>query len=92
VLEGARGVLQKARPMLILESWPGTPQRLDLFALLTEYRYSLHALRFATPPSTTLRSGAFVASSATNFAAIYSSKALANIRAALGFLPFALCC
>ena len=74
VLEGARAILENARPMLVFESWPGPPRRPAIFALLAAYGYGVHALRFATPPSAALTSAAFVNSSATNFAAIHRSK------------------
>jgi FkbM family methyltransferase len=78
VLEGTRAILEDTRPMLVLESWPGTPGRPALFELLAAYSYGLHALRFATPPSTALTVAAFVDSSATNFTAIPSTTKLSE--------------
>jgi FkbM family methyltransferase len=69
VLAGARAILEHARPLLLLESWPERAARIELFEALASRRYRLHALRFATPPSAALSLEAFVDSPATNFAA-----------------------
>jgi FkbM family methyltransferase len=76
VLEGARAILENARPMLVFESWPGTPWRPAIFTLLAAYGYRLHALSFAAPCSAALTGAPFVDSSASNFAAIHSSNTL----------------
>jgi hypothetical protein len=69
VLAGAQAILERARPLVLLESWPESPERVVLFELLTSYGYRLHALRFATRPSPALALPAFLDSPATNFAA-----------------------
>ena len=69
VLAGARTILEHARPLLLLESWPDSAERGVLFELATVCDYRLHALRFAIPPSPALTRGEFVDSPGTNFAA-----------------------
>ena len=69
VLEGARRTLERARPLIVVESWPVEAGRTPLFHLLAAHDYRLHALRFGTPPSPPLSLGEFLASPATNFLA-----------------------
>jgi FkbM family methyltransferase len=69
VLAGAQTILEHARPLLLLESWPDSAERGVLFELATACDYRLHALRFAIPPSPALTRAEFVDSPATNFAA-----------------------
>jgi FkbM family methyltransferase len=69
VLQGARRTLERARPLLVLESWREEIGRASLFHLLAAQDYRLHALRFGTPPSPALGLDAFLASPATNFLA-----------------------
>jgi hypothetical protein len=69
VLTGADETLRRARPLLILESWPERQGRRALFDLLSSYDYHLHALQFAEPRSPALALDAFERSDASNFVA-----------------------
>jgi FkbM family methyltransferase len=69
VLAGACGILASARPLVVLESWPGHPERAALFELLAGHHYRLHALRFAQCPSSALTLDAFVSCPDANFVA-----------------------
>jgi hypothetical protein len=59
----------RVRPLLVLESWPGSASRVLLFHLLTGYGYRLRALRFGAHPSGALTRDGFVRSAMTNFLA-----------------------
>ena len=69
VLEGGQRILQRARPLLVLESWRGSPARVPIFHLLAGHGYCLRALRFGVHPSGALALDGFVGSAATNFVA-----------------------
>jgi FkbM family methyltransferase len=69
VLEGAEHVLERARPLVVLESWHASEPRVALFRLLNGRGYQLHTLRFGRPPSRALSLGQFLAAPATNFVA-----------------------
>lgn len=69
VLDGASALLQNVRPLIVLESWRGSPDRVPLFRLLSRHGYGLHALAFGVPPSALATADGFVASAATNFLA-----------------------
>jgi FkbM family methyltransferase len=67
VLVGADEILRRARPLIILESWPERQGRRALFDLLSSYDYDLHALQFAEGRSPALALDAFESSVASNF-------------------------
>ena len=69
VLEGSSRILDRARPLIVLESWRGSEERAPIFRLLGAHGYRLHALRFGGPPSWTLALDDFVTSAAVNFLA-----------------------
>lgn len=69
VLAGAERVLSGARPLVVLESWPGSPQRPALFARLASHGYRLHALSFPGGPGRALTLSAYQESPALNFMA-----------------------
>ena len=48
VLTGARRVLESVRPLVVFESWPGSPDRDAIFALLESIDYRIE--RIALPP------------------------------------------
>ena len=69
VLEGAETILERARPLVVLESWRASEARTPLFRLLAAHGYRLQALRFGARPSPALAFSDFLASPATNFLA-----------------------
>jgi len=69
VLNGAETVLERVRPLVVLESWRGSSARAPIFYLLARHGYRLHALRFGAHPSEALTLDGFAASAMTNFLA-----------------------
>jgi FkbM family methyltransferase len=69
VLAGAQAMLAHARPLVVLESWPASPDRVVLFELLASYGYRLSARGAPAFPAPALTLHAFVDSPATTFAA-----------------------
>lgn len=67
VLEGARNLLDRARPLVVLESWPGSPARAELFTLLGAHGYDLRPLTFPGLPHPCLTLASFRDSPALNF-------------------------
>lgn len=69
VLEGARGLLRSARPKLVFECWPGSPERRALFLLLASHGYRLRPLLFPDGTGAPLPLTAFQDSPVLNFVA-----------------------
>lgn len=69
VLEGARRLLERARPLVIFESWPGNRERAELFTLLDVHGYDLRPLTFPPLPHPCLTLASFRDSRALNFLA-----------------------
>ena len=69
VLEGAEQVLQRGRPLVVLESWPAPGPRHALFDRLAGHGYRLQALAPTSPPRPVLTRAAFLDSPAVNFLA-----------------------
>jgi FkbM family methyltransferase len=69
VLQGARRTLERARPLVVLESWVGDAGRSALFHLLAAQDYRLQGLRFGAPPSPPLTLEDFLRAEETNFLA-----------------------
>ena len=69
VLEGARGLLDRVRPVVLLESWPGGRGRTALFHSLASRGYRLQPLVFPPAPRAPLTLGAFLDSPTINFVA-----------------------
>jgi FkbM family methyltransferase len=69
ILEGAQAVLEQARPLVVLESWPDAEQRSRLFERLAGHHYGLAALSCAPDAGRALGRSAFLSSPAVNFLA-----------------------
>jgi FkbM family methyltransferase len=69
VLEGAGRVLQRARPMVVLESWPDLEQRTALFTRLARHDYVVKALPCVPDTGGGLDLPAFLQCPAINFLA-----------------------
>jgi hypothetical protein len=67
VLHGARGLLADARPVVVFESWAGSPERRELFDLLTALDYGVHEP--VPGPGPALERARFLAAPSTNFVA-----------------------
>lgn len=69
VLDGARGVLERARPLVVLESWPGSPDRTSIFALLGSVNYRIEPLGWPPVPAAALSLAGFRGAAGMNFVA-----------------------
>jgi FkbM family methyltransferase len=69
ILEGAQALLERARPLLILEAWPDPAQRTTLFERLISHGYGLASLPCAPDAGPGLSLAEFLACPAVNFLA-----------------------
>ncbi|HEU4369247.1 MAG TPA: FkbM family methyltransferase [Methylomirabilota bacterium] len=69
VLEGAHDLLERARPLVVLESWPGSRERAEIFALLGGHGYDVRPLAFPPLPDHSLSLASFLESPDLNFLA-----------------------
>jgi hypothetical protein len=69
VLEGAQGLLDRVRPVVLLESWPGGGGRTALFLSLASHGYRLQPLVFPSAPRAPLTLSAFLDCPTINFVA-----------------------
>jgi FkbM family methyltransferase len=69
VLQGALGVLERHRPLVVFESWPSTGDRSALFELLDRAGYGLQPVGWPFREEPDLGAAAFLGSRANNFLA-----------------------
>ena len=69
VISGARDVLERARPLVVFESWPGSADRPTIFALLESVGYRIEPLGGPSCPAAPLSRDGFCAAAVMNFLA-----------------------
>jgi FkbM family methyltransferase len=78
VLRGARGLLEARRPLVVLESWPRSDDRAEIFALLEKAGYATHALILSGAAGPELEREAFLSAPASNFLAQPRERRMAS--------------